>query len=125
MLHGDGSLMTENLQSARATDYYICGGTELEQYVPRFTYHGFRYVELDNIFDVELNTIEGLVMESRISKAGNFVCSDSCLNQIFQNILWTQRSNFLELPTDCSQRDERMGWLGDVMVIVGLLLTQT
>ena len=120
MLHPDGRLMTENLRRARATDYYVCrGGGELEVYSPRFTFHGFQYVEVSG-FPGEANadTITGLVLHSDTPMTSSFECSDAMVNQLFKNVVWTQRANFLDLPTDCPQRDERMGWTGDAQAYV-------
>lgn len=120
MLHPDGTLMTENLRKARAQDFYICSGDSAgETYVPRFTFHGFRYVEVSN-FPGEPNkdTITGLVLHSDTPLTSTFECSDPMVNQLYNNIVWTQRANFIDLPTDCPQRDERMGWTGDAQVYV-------
>lgn len=121
MLHPDGRLMTENLRKARATDYYICkGGVGEEIYEPRFTFHGFQFVELSGFPGrPDLDTVTGLVVHSDTPMTSTFECSDPMVNQLFSNVLWTQRSNFLDLPTDCPQRDERMGWTGDAQAYVG------
>jgi alpha-L-rhamnosidase len=120
MLHPDGRLMTENLRKARATDFYVCRGDAAgETYTPRFTFHGFRYVELSDFpGDADDETITGLVLHSDTPLVSSFECSDSTINQLFKNIVWTQRANFIDLPTDCPQRDERMGWTGDAQVYV-------
>lgn len=120
-LHPDGRLMTENLRKARAIDTYVCkGDPDGETYEPRFTFHGFQYVELSNFpGEPSLDTVTGLVMHSDTPMTSEFACSDPMVNQLFQNVLWTQRSNFLDLPTDCPQRDERMGWTGDAQAYVG------
>jgi alpha-L-rhamnosidase len=121
MLHPDGRLMTENLRKARATDFYTCrGDSQGEVYQPRFTFHGFQFVELSNFpGEPDLDTVTGLVMHSDTPMTSSFQCSDPMVNQLFSNVLWTQRSNFLDLPTDCPQRDERMGWTGDAQAYVG------
>lgn len=127
MLHPDGRLMTENLRKARATDHYICkGDPEGEVYEPRFTFHGFQYVEVSRDSDEDeahptppLDMVTGLVLHSDTPMASTFQCSDPMVNQLFRNVVWTQRANFLDLPTDCPQRDERMGWTGDVQAYVG------
>jgi alpha-L-rhamnosidase len=121
MLHPDGRLMTENLRAARATDYYICKGNEQgEVFTPRFTFHGFRFVEVSNYPGKPDNdTITGLVLHSDTPLTSTFECSDPMVNQLFRNVVWTQRANFLDLPTDCPQRDERMGWTGDAQAYVG------
>ena len=120
MLHPDGTLMTENLRKARAQDYYVCSGDPSgESYTPRFTFHGFRYVEVSNFpGEPSKETITGLVLHSDTPLASSFECSDPMVNQLHKNIVWTQRANFIDLPTDCPQRDERMGWTGDAQVYV-------
>ncbi len=121
MLHPDGRLMTENLRKARATDYYVLrGDPKGETYVPRFTFHGFQYVELTGYpGQPDLGTITGIVLQSDTPLASDFECSDPMVNRLFKNIVWTQRANFLDLPTDCPQRDERFGWTGDAQIYVG------
>lgn len=121
MLHPDGQMMTENLRKARATDVYVCKGDEHgEVYSPRFTFHGFQYVEVANFpGEPTLDTITGLVLHSDTPMTSTFECSDPMVNQLFSNVVWTQRANFLDLPTDCPQRDERMGWTGDAQAYVG------
>jgi len=119
MLHPDGRLMTENLRQARATDTYIAKGTpDGESWTPRFTFHGFQYVELTGFTGgtPPLNTITGLVIHSDTPMASAFECSDPMVNQIYKNSVWTQRGNWIDLPTDCPQRDERMGWTGDAQI---------
>ncbi|MGB7344128.1 MAG: glycoside hydrolase family 78 protein [Pirellulaceae bacterium] len=125
MLHPDGRLMTENLRKARATDTYICrGDINGEVFEPRFTFHGFQFVEIEN-FPADVNgeptteTVTGLVLHSDTPMTSTFTCSDPMVNQLFKNVVWTQRANFLDLPTDCPQRDERMGWTGDAQAYVG------
>ena len=127
-----GKIYTENLRGARVTDYYTCkGDPDGETWTPRFTFHGFRFAEL-NIFPPSHPTtqsthkvakpgrdaVTALVANSDIPKTGDFECSDPLLNQLQKNIDWGQRSNFLEVPTDCPQRDERLGWTGDAQVFV-------
>lgn len=123
MLYPDGRLMTENLRKARATDQYtLKGDANGETYVPRFTFHGFQYVELTASKPEELPDppqITGLVLHSDTPRASSFECSDPMVNRLFKNIVWTQRANFIDLPTDCPQRDERMGWNGDAQVYIG------
>jgi alpha-L-rhamnosidase len=118
MLHPDGHLMTENLREARSTDTYIANGSpEGEIWTPRFTYHGFQYVEVTG-FEKEppLDAITGLVIHSDTALTSSFECSDPVVNKVFQNAVWTQRANWIELPTDCPQRDERLGWTGDAQI---------
>lgn len=118
ILHPDGRLMTENLRQARATDTYIAAGKpDGETWTPRFTFHGFQFVELSG-FEKEppLETITGLVLYSDTPLASRFECSDPVVNKIYKNAVWTQRANWIELPTDCPQRDERLGWTGDAQI---------
>ncbi len=123
MCYPDGRLMTENLRKARATDRYILNGDATgETYVPRFTFHGFQYVEVTASPAKAITAapeITGLVLHSDTPMASQFTCSDAMANQLFKNVVWTQRANFIDLPTDCPQRDERFGWTGDAQVYVG------
>ena len=118
MLHPDGRLMTENLRKARATDFYtLRGDAQGETWTPRFTYHGFQYVELTGLSEKPpLEALTGLVIHNDTPLVSQFECSDSIINRLFQNIVWTQRANFIEIPTDCPQRDERLGWMGDAQI---------
>ncbi|MFZ5830472.1 MAG: family 78 glycoside hydrolase catalytic domain, partial [Planctomycetota bacterium] len=120
MLHPDGRLMTENLRKARAHDYYVLrGDAEGETYLPRFTFHGFQYVEVTGYpGEPGLDAITGVVLHSDTPLASTFECSDPMVNRLFKNIVWTQRANFVDLPTDCPQRDERMGWTGDAQAYI-------
>ncbi len=120
MLYPDGRLMTENLRKARAIDHYVLRGDKNgEIYVPRFTFHGFQYVELSGYPGRPgPEAVTGIVLHSDIPFASDFVCSDPVPSRLFQNIRWTQRANFVDLPTDCPQRDERFGWTGDAQVYV-------
>ncbi len=120
MLHKDGRLMTENLRRARATDFYtLYGDADGETWSPSFTYHGFQFVELTGLQGKpDLDTVTGLVIHSDMPLVGEFSCSDPVMTRFAQNAKWTQRANFLEVPTDCPQRDERLGWMGDAQVYV-------
>jgi len=102
---------------AAATDVYIMKGAEEEVYQPRFTYHGFRYAEISG-YSAELTKeqVEGHVVHSSVEPAGTFSCSSERINAIRRAILWSQRANLMGLPTDCPQRDERLGWIGDAHV---------
>lgn len=117
MLHPDGRLMTENLRFARATDTYILRGDDLEVWQPRFTYHGFQYAEIRGLTEKpDMEVITGIVLNSALEPTGSFECSNEMVNKLYSNILWTQRANFFEVPTDCPQRDERCGWSGDAQI---------
>jgi len=114
LLYDDGRINQENLRSARAEDVYILRGGEAEEYEPRFTYHGFRYVEVTGFPGVPtLDSVRGRVVRSAVRQTGNFSCSNPLINAIQQIVLWGQAANLHGIPTDCCQRDERMGWMGD------------
>ncbi|MGB6151545.1 MAG: family 78 glycoside hydrolase catalytic domain [Pricia sp.] len=116
-LYPDGTLMTENLRFARATDMYILKGEETEVWEPKFTYHGFQYVEVSGLpTKPDKSIITGIAFGSSTPMVSSFSSSDATLNRMFENVLWTQRSNFMDVPTDSPQRDERLGWLGDVQI---------
>ena len=118
VINKDGTLYTENLRAARQTDHYILrGDARSETWESRFTFHGFRYVEISGHPDVLLpDAITGIVLHSDTPRTGTFSCSDPLINQLQSNIDWGQRGNFLEVPTDCPQRNERLGWMGDAQV---------
>jgi alpha-L-rhamnosidase len=120
MLYPDGRLMTENLRRARATDHYVLRGDPRgEEWTPRFTFHGFQYVEITGYPGTPtLDAVTGMVLHSDTPLTSGFECSDPMANRLFKNIVWTQRANFLDLPTDCPQRDERFGWMGDAQIYV-------
>lgn len=114
ILKPDGSLYLDNIRSAQVTDTYILKGQGTETYEPRFTYHGFRYVELKgHPGQPDLATLEGCVVHDDLDSAGDWTCSNPLLNRIYQNVRWGVRGNYRSLSTDCPQRDERQGWLGD------------
>ncbi|MFZ6028524.1 MAG: family 78 glycoside hydrolase catalytic domain [Chloroflexota bacterium] len=117
-LNPDGTLYTTNLRSARATDDYTLKGDPAgETWEPRFTFHGFRYVELSGLPGTpNRDTLTGIVLNSENPVTGSFECSDPQINQLQHNILWGWKGNSLDVPTDCPQRDERLGWTGDVQV---------
>ena len=116
-LDDDGSLYLENLRTARVTDYYTFKGVGEEIWEPKFTFHGFRYVELTGYpGEIHPDIITGVVLHSVMEPTGEFECSDPLLNQLQHNITWGQKGNFLDVPTDCPQRDERLGWTGDIQV---------
>ncbi len=110
----DGTLYMDNLRSAACRDIYVLKGAGAEVYEPRFAYHGFRFVELTGFpGKPELATIEGRVVHTDMKTVGTFECSNPMLTQMAKNIFWGLRGNYLSIPTDCPQRDERQGWQGD------------
>lgn len=117
VLDKDGNLYTANLRRASQTDRYTLKGGAEEVYEPHFTFHGFRYVGVTGLPAApDTGTITGIAVSSDLAQTGSFETSDSLLNRLQQNIVWGQRSNFLDVPTDCPQRDERLGWTGDAQV---------
>lgn len=119
MLNPDGTVYTDNLRSAWATNTYILKGGAEEIYEPHFTFHGYRYVEVIGLPEPPTqNTITGIVVHSDAEMTSSFECSDPMLNQLHSNIVWGQRSNYFEVPTDCPQRDERLAWTGDVQIFM-------
>lgn len=118
-LNEDGTIYTENLRSAKATDSYIHDGGKEAVFEPQFTFHGFQYVEVTGLAETpDLSTLTGVVVHSDTPPAGTFTCSDSLVNRLYSNIVWGQRGNFLSVPTDCPQRDERLGWMGDAQTFI-------
>lgn len=110
----DGSLYVDNLRGAKVTDIFTLKGRGLEVFEPRFTLHGFRYVELRGCAKAPtLDTLRGLIVNDDLATAGEFRCSNPMLNAILSNVVWGVRGNYRSIPTDCPQRDERQGWLGD------------
>ena len=119
MLKDDGSAYTINLRSARAVDTYTLKGGGEEVWEPRFTFHGFRYVQVSGLKEKPTaDAITGIVLYSDSPESSSFECSNPMVNKIQENIVWGQRSNYLEVPTDCPQRDERLGWTGDTQVFI-------
>lgn len=113
-----GQMYLDNYRSALSTDHYtFCGRDEGETFCPLFTCHGFRYLSIEGI-DAPLppEQVEGLVLTSIGAPQSTYTTSNAKVNRLFQNILWGQRSNFLSVPTDCPQRDERLGWTGDAQI---------
>ncbi len=117
MLNLDGTLYTANLAGALQTDRYILNGKGEQFFEPHFTFHGFRYVEVTGLGEKPTpDILTGIVLSSDMQQVGSFECSNPLLNKLMQNIIWGQRGNMLSVPTDCPQRDERMGWMGDAQV---------
>jgi alpha-L-rhamnosidase len=120
MLNADGTIYTANYRKAPSIDTYVCKGGGAETWQPRFTFHGFRYVELTGLPGTpSADAVTGVVLGSDTPSTGAFTCSNADVNQLWSNIRWGQRGNFLSVPTDCPQRDERLGWMGDAQVFIG------
>jgi alpha-L-rhamnosidase len=118
VLASDGSLYVDNLRTARQTDMFTTSGGE-ELLEPRFTLHGFRYAGISGLSNtVTPGDVTACVVHSDTPRTGSFECSSSAINKLFTNIDWGQRGNFISIPTDCPQRDERLGWLGDAQIFV-------
>ncbi len=117
VLDKEGNFYTENLRVAKAEDEYIFKGEGIEEFEPHFTFHGFRYVKISG-YKGEVNTTDltAKVIHSDMEATGEFTCSDTLVNRLQKNIDWGLRGNFLDVPTDCPQRDERLGWTGDAQV---------
>jgi len=118
VLDSDGNFYNENYRAAKATANYILDGQKTS-YKPRFTFYGFRYIRIEEFpTDIELKTdnFTAITVHSDLKRTGYFECSNEKVNRLFENIIWGQKSNFLDVPTDCPQRDERLGWTGDAQV---------
>ncbi|NMF33309.1 family 78 glycoside hydrolase catalytic domain [Flammeovirga yaeyamensis] len=116
VLDKEGNFFTTNLRSAEATDTYILKGDGEEIFEPHFTFHGFRYISVEGNQEMNLEDVTGVVIHSDMKSTGSFECSNPLINQLQSNIRWSQKDNFLDIPTDCPQRDERVGWTGDTQV---------
>ena len=116
VLDKDGNFYTANLRTAKATDAFICSGGE-DVFLPAFTFHGFRYLKIEGLSEApEPESFTACVLHTDMQITGNFCCSHKGISQLQSNIQWSQRGNFLDIPTDCPQRDERLGWTGDAQV---------
>ena len=117
-LDRDGNFYNANYRSARAQIKFTCDGEE-HTYKSALTFFGFRYIRLENWPDeIKKENFTAVVVHSDIRRTGYFECSDEAVNRLFKNIIWGQKGNFLDVPTDCPQRDERLGWTGDAQVFV-------
>ncbi|MBO5859852.1 MAG: family 78 glycoside hydrolase catalytic domain [Clostridia bacterium] len=118
VLDAEGNFYTENLRGAKAEAVFICNGKK-QTYKPPYNFYGFRYICLDGFSDeIKLKNFTAVVVHSEMKRTGYFECSDARINKLFSNIVWGQRGNFLDVPTDCPQRDERLGWTGDAQVFI-------
>lgn len=118
VLDAEGNFYTANLRSAKAQAVFICDGEE-HVHKAQHNFFGFRYIKLENWSDeVKKENFTAIVVHSEMKRTGYFECSDKRVNQLFSNIIWGQKGNFLDVPTDCPQRDERLGWTGDAQVFI-------
>ncbi len=112
-----GNFYTENLRAAKAQDVYILKGGAVEVFEPRFTWHGFRYLKIEGYpGEIKAENFKAVVLYSDMAPTGTFTSSNELINRLQHNIVWGQKGNFLDVPTDCPQRDERLGWTGDAQV---------
>ncbi|CAM4296535.1 alpha-L-rhamnosidase [Paenibacillus endophyticus] len=119
VLDREGNFYTDNLRNAKQTIHYTLRGGEAETFEPHFTFQGFRFVKLIGFGEpIRLEDFTGVVLHSDMERTGDFRCSDPLVNQLQHNILWGQKGNFLDVPTDCPQRDERLGWTGDAQMFI-------
>lgn len=113
----NGELGVRPLRQAAATDRYTLRGEGTETYEPHFTFHGFRYAEIDGWpGTLDPSDVTAVVLHTDMARTGWFTCSEPLVNRLHENVVWSMRGNFLDLPTDCPQRDERLGWTGDIQV---------
>lgn len=117
-LDRSGNFYTANLRAAKATNTYILSGEGMETFKPSFTWQGFRYVRLDEFPEGALEDAEftAIVIHSDMRRTGRFLCGNEKINRLYENLIWGQKGNYIDVPTDCPQRDERLGWLGDAQV---------
>jgi alpha-L-rhamnosidase len=121
VLDQEGNLYTDNLRLADQTNHYTLRGLpdEDEVFEPHFTFQGFRYVSVEGFpGEPKPDNFTGVVLHSDMPKTGTFECSNPLINQLQHNIVWGQKGNFVDVPTDCPQRDERLGWTGDAQVFI-------
>jgi alpha-L-rhamnosidase len=117
IVNEDGSIYTDNLRTAKATDQFILSGNGIEELTPHFTFHGFRYMEITGLpVAPPMKDVTALVFHTDAPFTAKLTTGSAMINQLWKNILWGQRSNFVGIPTDCPQRDERLGWMGDAEV---------
>lgn len=125
ILDTDGNFYTDNLKGAKQRIEYVLKDEKEVVFEPHFTYQGFRYVKIEEYpGEIEVDCFEGVVLYSDIAQTGSFRCSDPDLQQLTSNILWGQRGNFVDIPTDCPQRCERLGWTGDIQIFSGTAALQ-
>jgi alpha-L-rhamnosidase len=117
ILNSDGTIYTDNLRTAKATDHFILAGNGAEEFTPQFTFHGFRYLEITGLPSApDKDSVSAEAFHTDAPFTAKLETGSAMINQLWSNILWGQRSNFVGIPTDCPQRDERLGWMGDAEV---------
>lgn len=117
ILDPDGNFYVDNLKGAKQRIEYVLKGEGVEVFQPHFTFQGFRYVMIEEFpCELQKEQFEGLVLYSDMERTGSFSCSDELLNQLYENVLWSQKGNFVDIPTDCPQRCERLGWTADIQI---------
>ena len=117
VLDKEGNFYTDNLRAAKAQDVFILRGGDEEVFEPHFTFHGFRFIRIEGWSGpINPDDFTAVALYSDMPKTGEFTCSNALINQLQHNIQWGQQGNFLDIPTDCPQRDERLGWTGDAQV---------
>ncbi len=120
----DDELATRQLRYAYSVDRYTLAGGGVEEWEPRFTFHGFRYLQVDDWpGEFDPAAVTAVVCHSDLTRTGTFTCSEPLLERLHENVVWSMRGNFLSIPTDCPQRDERLGWTGDLQVFAGTAAT--
>lgn len=120
VLDAEGNFYTDNLRSAKQNIRYTLKGESIETFEPRFTFQGFRFVKLEGAVSAfERDAFEAVVIHSDMEETGKFSCSNPLINQLQSNIRWGLKGNFVDVPTDCPQRDERLGWTGDAQMFIG------
>jgi len=117
IVNADGTIYTDNLRTAKATDHFILSGNGVDEFTPQFTFHGFRYLEITGLPTAPAkDAVSALVFHTDAPFTARLETGSPMINQLWSNILWGQRSNFVGIPTDCPQRDERLGWMADAQV---------
>ncbi len=114
-LDENGNFYTTNMRSAKVTGRYICSGGQ-DSFRPTFTWYGFRYIKVEGMDEIDLDDFRAAAISSDNDVAGRFSCNDELVNRLQSNIVWSQIDNFVDVPTDCPQRDERLGWTGDAQI---------
>jgi alpha-L-rhamnosidase len=119
IVNADGTIYTDNLRTAKATDHFILSGNGVEEFTPQFTYHGFRYVELTGLPTAPgKDAVSAVAFHTDADFTAKLETGNAMINKLWSNILWGQRSNFVGVPSDCPQRDERLGWMADAQVFL-------